>query len=248
MGCRGCVAGEAELLRREPCCPKSHSEGELPHGPTVRGVLPQEPHSKNCPLQHPTVRGVLPQAGTLWVTAPTGNNPMELNTYKQEPPACGAGLYGAQLPQNQSPGVIEQKLPLQQSRPLKNSPYRALNPIPCSAERPAISGQENMPSGTVPMEGECQPCREPPYRACPYGSEPRPHRAAPRAAPRAALQAGGVGSYRPIWSRSHPTPGRAAAHALLSPFLGAGGDCTTQTLQGGTTTVSLPAPSACSCP
>lgn len=117
VGCRGCVVGEAELLQLRHrgaaarAAQNPSARGELPHCPTLRGVLPKS-HCEGC---------AVPEQG-LCGSAPPGNTPMELNTYKKEPPLHGAGPYGAQHPSDQSPGVIEQKLLLQQSTALKNNP------------------------------------------------------------------------------------------------------------------------------
>lgn len=84
-----------------------------------------------------------------------------------------------------------------------------------------------MPSGTGLKEEECQPCREPPYRACPHGSR------AQRAAPRAALQAGAVGFYGPTWSPSHSTPG-GTCPGLAEPLPGHQGEIApTEPCKGG---------------
>lgn len=100
-----------------------------------------------------------------------------------------------------------------------------------------------MPGGTAPKEGDCQAWREPPYRACPYGSRDKPHRAAPRA----ALQAG-LGGSRGPHGFIHPSPGGAPAQAPLSPFLGIRGDCTSQSPARGYHSRAPATPSAHLCP
>lgn len=83
---------------------------------------------------------------------------------------------------------------------------------------------------------------ENPPTFCPYGSRAQPHRAAPSA----ALQAGAVGFCRPRWF--HPTPHLEGHSPTESLPRDQGEIAPHRALQGETTSVPLPAPSAHSCP
>lgn len=86
-----------------------------------------------------------------------------------------------------------------------------------------------MPHRVVPIEGECPPCREPPYRACPYRAR------APTPQSRSQGKQSWLGAWGfigPMWSQSHPTPGGHVgepAPGPAKPFAGEeGGDCSAQ--------------------